>query len=252
MNFLTRCSSIDCSGVFQVKSQVALEKMRGRSSFGAIEPEILRCSDCGKCCSITDRLDAVLEHGYRRCFGRGKLTNDEIIDLKWRGVSLKPSTTDTANYDKWLMEVASVQCSVNLHDWKHRSSCFKSGGDHCRYKIPSLPVAETTVVPVCVRCLDINGSWSSAVTKVQINIKRRPSFVLFTECNMPFLAVINYNNCTRYVENQKVSMYLGAYVTKHCTENEKELVGLVRVLNAYMERTDIQQKNAESSVNNEV
>ena len=181
--------------------------MRRKSKFGAIEPEILCCRLCRKCYSLSDRLDSVLEHGYRRCFGREKLSNQEIIDLKWRGVSRKPCKTDKVNYDKWLLEVASVQCSVNLHDWKHRTSCFKQGGEQCRYNIPSLPVATTNVVPVCVRCTNSNGLLDSLVTSVQINIKRRPSFVLFTECSVPFLAVLNYNNCTKYVENQKVSMY---------------------------------------------
>lgn len=242
MEFLSRCSTTECDGSIQVRSQLSLEKMRLRARFGEEEPTILCCSKCQQTFSISNRLDCVLEYGHRRCFGRGKLSNEEVIDLKWRGFCSKPNMSVKIAYDRWLLEVASVQCSVNLHDWKHRTSCFKKGGDQCRYKIPSIPVADTIVVPVCMTCVDSKLLRSSIVTSVEISIKCRPSFVLFTECNILFLAVINYNNCTRYVENQKVSMYLGAYVTKLCTENEKELGELIRVLNAYMERTDVQQK----------
>lgn len=57
--------------------------------------------------------------------------------------------------------------------------------------------------------------------------------MFLTDCNLAVLAVLNCNNCTRYVLNQLISMYYGCYTTKHTKENEKTLVELIRALNAY-------------------
>ena len=63
------------------------------------------------------------------------------------------------------------------------------------------------------------------------------------------MAALNCNNCTRYVENQKVSLYYGAYDSKHSGENEKALAEVIRSLNSYEakiieQRRQIEEQNA--------
>jgi hypothetical protein len=50
---------------------------------------------------------------------------------------------------------------------------------------------------------------------------------------VPLLSVLNCNNCTRYVEDQKVGFYVGLYTTKHGTENEQIFANSMRALTAF-------------------
>ena len=130
-----------------------------------------------------------------------------------------------------------------MHDWKHRESCFKNGRKECRYKTPHLPVNETSVAPVFAVNLDpvtnepqVSDPLNDPIVNLNIDLKKRTPFVFLTDCNLYALAVFNCNNCTRYVENQKVSLYYGAYASKHSTENEKALAEMLRALTAYEEK----------------
>ena len=60
------------------------------------------------------------------------------------------------------------------------------------------------------------------------------------------LAVFNCNNCTRYVENQKVSLYYGAYASKLSTENEKALAEKFRALSGFEEKVENRRLIAEN------
>ena len=62
------------------------------------------------------------------------------------------------------------------------------------------------------------------------------------EFNEPIMAVLNCNNCTRYVEDQKVGFYLGLYTTKHGTENEKVLADTMRALSSYESKNQKKQQ----------
>ena len=66
--------------------------------------------------------------------------------------------------------------------------------------------------------------------------------MFMTDCNPTVLAVLGCNNCTRYVENQKVSLYYGAYASKYSTENGKALAELMRALNAHEEGRLLKQQ----------
>lgn len=57
--------------------------------------------------------------------------------------------------------------------------------------------------------------------------------MFLTDCNLAVLAVLNCNNCTRYVLKQLIIMYYGYFTTKHTKENEKAPVELIRALNTY-------------------
>lgn len=67
-------------------------------------------------------------------------------------------------------------------------------------------------------------------------MKKRPPFLRLTECNIPLLSVLPWNNCVRYVENQQVSMYMGAYVTKHCTESQESLSDTIAALERHYKK----------------
>lgn len=182
------------------------------------------------------------------------MSEEEIIDLKWTGLESKPATGNENDLDTWRLQLASIQVSVNLHDWRHRISCFKKTGDHCRYNLPDYPAQNTIVNPVYrdndrtgVDALHVEG-----VTGVAYSLRRRAPCGLFTECNIPLLSVLNYNNCTRYVRDQKVSMYIASYVTKHSTEKEKELSDLVHALKAYVTKVGLQQHVFDSVIDKQV
>ena len=59
------------------------------------------------------------------------------------------------------------------------------------------------------------------------------------------MSVINCNNCTKYVRDQKVSMYYGAYTTKHSTDCEKALAEALLAIEKHENRVRKQQEQAE-------
>jgi hypothetical protein len=67
----------------------------------------------------------------------------------WRGLPPEPQTNDALIHDRWLLQLAAIHVSVNMHDWKHRASCFKGGKAECRYRIPKPSIDSTaaTLLP---------------------------------------------------------------------------------------------------------
>ena len=219
--------------------------MRNRPVVPAVEASALKCDDCKSICSISETIDAALNRGFKRCFGRSKLTPEETQNLIWQRLPSKPRTGDLMALDQWLLHLSSIQVYVNMHDWRHRESCFKNQRSQCRYNTPHSPVEETSVTPVFAVNLDPvtnepqpSDKLQDPIVHLNINLKKRSPFVFLTDCNIYALAVFNCNNCTRYVENQKVSLYYGAYASKHSTENEKALAEMLRSLTAYEEKVE--------------
>lgn len=256
MAVLLHCENGNCSGEIDIKSRADLEGLRKRAPCGAEEPAVLHCTQCKATYTITSRLSAALDHGFKRCFGRQRLSDEEVVDIKWAGLPAKPNENDAMEYARWQLKFASVQLAVNLHDWKHRTSCFKKSNDRCRYHLPQGAVRVTSIIPVLSKNNQDPENSSDLTTDsvegVAIQLRRRPPFALMTECNLPFMWVLNYNNCTRYVSDQKVSMYLASYVTKHSTENEQELAEVLRLLHCYMEKIAAQEAIASQAIHNEV
>lgn len=153
---------------------------------------------------------------------------------------MRPPKGNIELEDGWLLLVSSVQVAVNLHDWKHRKSCFKNGRLVCRYNIPQTPSGKTCILPVYATAN--NEGSNKEILQVNVVIKKRSPFIYLTDSNPSVLAVLNCNNCTRYVEDQKVSLYYGAYTTKHNDENEKALAELMRTLAAYDSRISQQEE----------
>ena len=142
--------ALNCDQCFEkltLKSQALLEMARRKPENNEEESKLLACKKCRRTCTITDQLEKTMEEGFRRCFNRGRLSLKEVIDLKWIGLPKRPET-NTPEFQKWLLQVASVQIDVNLHDWRHRTSCFKKLDGNCRYKLPREPVEETMVNPI--------------------------------------------------------------------------------------------------------
>lgn len=77
---------------------------------------------------------------------------------------------------------------------------------------------------------------NDTIVHININLQKRTPFLSLTDCNIYALAVFNCNSCTRYVENRKVSLYYGAYASKHSTDNEKALAERLRALAGYEEK----------------
>ena len=139
----------ECYEHLALKSQALLEISRRKPANDQEESKLLSSLGCRRRFTITHKLDSVMEEGFQRLFGRGKLNQDEIIDLKWIGLPKRPATNGfSLEYQRWLLQVAAVQIDVNLHDWRHRSSCFKKRGGDCRYKLPREPVEDTMVKPI--------------------------------------------------------------------------------------------------------
>lgn len=224
---ITTCLSPNCGGLLHVSNMDILLKMRTRPGIEANEGSFLQCNTCKS--SITKCIEETLEKGFQRCFGRAKLTKNEVENLIWRGLDLKPKGCDEHLMDKWMLQLASIQLYVNLHDWKHHNSYFKNNRHQCRYKIPHLPCETTTVVPKYPVLLDADANVGTpcptnqkTITHLSIHVKKRCPFIFLTDCNTSILSVLNCKNCTAYVDNQKVNMYYGAYTSKYNSENEMD------------------------------
>lgn len=249
MKVATKCPDSSCDGQLELMSQEILLQLRKKSTGShSTEKHALRCPICDSTCSVTSRIDAALENGYQRCFGRQRLTDDEVRQLIWKGIPQKPVNGDEMERDRWLLNMSSIHVLVNMHDWKHRNSCFKSGRNSCRYKIPQVPINKTNVKPVLSSAGTSNVEGENInlllgktrqkedIIQLVIDIKKRPVFMFLTDCNPVVLSAFKCNNCVRYVQDQKVSLYYGAYASKHNSENEKALTELMRSLTVYEKR----------------
>ena len=254
MKVATSCPDSSCDGQLNLLSHDILLQMRKKTTDGhAKEKNSLKCSKCSITCSVTSRIEAALENGYQRCFGRHRLTDDEVRQLIWKRLPEKPVNGDVMELDRWLLNLSSIHMLVNMHDWKHRNSCFKSGGNSCRYKIPQVPISKTNAKPVYSNVENAtneeeNLNWLSPksiqkedIIQLVIDVKKRPVFMFLTDCNQVVLSAFNCNNCVRYVQDQKVSLYYGAYASKHNNENEKALTELMRSLTIYEKRQNARQ-----------
>ncbi len=235
-NLIGQCIKPNCNGILQlIDGEKTLEKMRKRVKIDAIEIPCLSCSVCGSSFTCSDVVSALLEHGYQRCYARPKLTNAEVENLIWTGLPKKPRNGNLLEIDQWLLNLASIEAAVNIHDWRHRASCFKNGRLSCRYCIPYTPHSTTEVIPIMSstsRNSDEEDT-NNVVEKLNIYLRRRAPFLFVPEFNESIMAVLNCNNCVRYVEDQKIGFYLGLYTTKHGTENEKSLAETMRSLTAH-------------------
>lgn len=146
---ITRCPILQCSGELLLSSYEKLFLLRKRPARNEdIEDNALKCSRCNLICSVSSRIDAALDHGYHRCFGRPRLNTVEVIDLIFKGLPARPKNKESNEYDCWLLNLSSIQVLVNVHDRKHRKSCFKSESSSCRYNTPHEPVTRTALIPI--------------------------------------------------------------------------------------------------------
>ncbi|KZR98263.1 Uncharacterized protein APZ42_006400, partial [Daphnia magna] len=207
---ITNCLDVNCAGQLQLDSKKVLFKMRHRPVVPASKASALKCDGCNNKYSITQTIDAALKRGFQCCFSRSKLTEEETINLVLQQLREKPPATDTLDLDCWLLHLSSIQLLVDMHDWKHRESCFKYGRDLCRYNNPHLPTNTTTVEPIFAVNLDPvtnelqpPDTLNDFIVHLNINLRKKTPFLFLTDCNIYALAVFHCNNCTRYVENQK-------------------------------------------------
>ena len=259
MEVATRCPLTGCKGQLVVlNNEIILDLRKKAKNNRTQELDALRCSKCSESCSVSSRIEAALEHGYQRCFGRKRLNEEEVRELIWKGLPPKPENCSAFENDRWLLNLSSVQVLVNMHDWKHRNSCFKSGRTSCRYKIPQVPIEETSALPIIAKTdstsednaynwLSPKASQTEDVTQLVIDVKKRPIFIFLTDCNQVVLSALTCNNCVRYVQDQKVSLYYGAYASKHNQENEKSLTELMRCLTVYEKRRIARMQNEDNN-----
>lgn len=86
------------------------------------------------------------------------------------------------------------------------------------------------------------------VMKLAFDIRRRIPFLNIAEANVSLQAVFACNNYVRYVEDQKVSLYLGAYVTKGSTENETATASLINAISRYDKKINsVESKNIQNN-----
>ena len=90
MNVALQCE--ECYENLELKSQALLEINRRKPAHDQEESKLLSSLGCRRRFTITHKLDRVMEEGFQRLFGRGKLNQDEVIDLKWIGLPKRPKT----------------------------------------------------------------------------------------------------------------------------------------------------------------
>jgi hypothetical protein len=110
-----------------------LKTMRSHPKKDADELQALQCSMCSIKSTCSDRIQIAFEHGYMRCHNKSIPNKQEILDLIWIGLWPKPQVEEPHQLDCWLLDLAIIHDLVNIHDWRHRASCFKSWQDKCRY-----------------------------------------------------------------------------------------------------------------------
>jgi hypothetical protein len=143
--------------------------------------------------------------------------------------------------DIWLLKCAAIQNAVNQHDWMHRASCFKNNRNICRYGIPQPPVKDTQIIPICDNESDTSDPSENLETKhlrpqLDILVRKRAPFILMTDFNPILMSVLNCNNCTKYVKDQKVSLYYGAYTAKRANDCNKALTEAIRGVTNYLNK----------------
>ncbi|EFX61644.1 hypothetical protein DAPPUDRAFT_121259 [Daphnia pulex] len=86
----------------------------------------------------------------------------------------------------------------------------------------------------------------SQIKELHIDVKKRAPFTFITDSNSTIMSVINCNNCTKYVRDQKVSMYYGVYTTKHSTDCEKALAEAMLAIKKHENKVRKQQQQADN------
>lgn len=259
MDFLLRCFKPGCVGRFHVKSHECLRRQRKKHHIGDTEVNSLECSVCSSVTSVSSQLEKMLDSGFNRCFSRSRLSEDEVTFLIWKGLPEEPHLVDSPlEHDRWLLQLASIHLAVNLHDWRHRSSCFKNGRNECRYKLPK---EESLDLIVClIRQIELSCDNPDSNSEVKpyihenpiqllVQIKKLCPFIFLTDCNRRILQMLRCNNCVRYVENQKLSMYCAGYMTKYSSENEKSTLEVLRCISNYIQK--INKREAAKVLSNE-
>lgn len=124
-----QCPTINCNNELVTISGDDFLSLRQESDRNAEEKPSLQCPGCQSLFTATERIDSALKKGFSRCFGTDPPSAEEIIALKWNSLSKPPehlngAPNDELDYDRWL-QLAVVQRKVNVHDYRHRRSCFK-------------------------------------------------------------------------------------------------------------------------------
>ena len=171
LELLLRCSFCPDEKL-EVLSATLLEKMRAPG--GQTESQILYCKKCKSKCTVTSKVEAVLEKGYNR-LRRKKPSDTGIDNLLWKTLKKRPLPTNKEELDLWILDFACIQMRVNFHDWRHRKSCFKSGRKVCRYGIPPIPSNATAANPVYLKDPSKTESTHCGPQKIvelQIDVKK--------------------------------------------------------------------------------
>ena len=249
MDYILNCTP--CKSPLEITSAEAIKEMR--KSGNKEEEKILRCRKCETTFTITERLEDALQQGYTR-LGKEKPTNELIDNLMWSSLRKKPVSEDKNELDHWMLDFACIQMRVNLHDWRHRKSCFKNDRKKCRYNIPPLPCPENYVTPVYEKDekegeeTNLSEKEHKEIIAIEIDVKKRAPFLFFTDCNLSIMSVLNCNNCTKYVKDQKVSLYYGAYTTKHSSDCEKALTEAVLAIEKYCKKLLEEEQRVQNAI----
>ncbi|KAK4006920.1 hypothetical protein OUZ56_012075 [Daphnia magna] len=162
---------------------------------------------------------SALQLGYVR-LGKHMPSDDDVDILIWRNLREKPLVNSRDEVDLWTLDLASIYLRVNQHYWRHRNNCFKNGRNSCSYSIPPVPTEVTQVQTV----YDKNDIGSGEIEVVLPDSRRISEVVIDTALSIfHIMSVLNCNNCVKYVKDQKVSMYYGAYSTKPSADCEQAL-----------------------------
>lgn len=221
------CCVPSCGGAMSVRRGV-LSGIRRKHRPSALEIPCLRCDRFNGTSTVSCQLESALEHGFQHCFSKNRPNSEQVTDIIWKSLAARPLSSCGTAHDCWLLELAAVHLSVNLHDWKHRGSCFKNGQNVCRYKLPKDECSECVVCMIrqsatCIEERIAQGLCDDSSLQLLITIKKGVPYLFLTDCNRSLLEVFNCNNCVCYVENQKISMYCGGYSSKYCNDNEKSV-----------------------------
>jgi hypothetical protein len=205
---MDRCLDANCEGSMEAVSNARLMELRKKGHGN--DPVVVKCSTCDKRYGSIE----VIKSALRASFGDQTcpLDSEDVLDaLKWKH-TMRPSGTDQEIY-VYNLNVAALAVTYNLHDPNHRSSCFKKSC-FCRYKAPHQPQKETKIQ------MDDTPVEDDVISFFIVTHRRRPAMVYMSSYNPELLEMFKCNTYVSYVNDHRLSFYLGCYQTKHYREDD--------------------------------
>ena len=148
--------------------------------------------------------------------------------------------------EKQSFEVAKAMYYLNIHYWKHFSSCFKYSKKRdlsrqtCRYRKPDWP-------KICNGILTLEIGNSGNILTLGYTTNQRNPYIYLSESVTRFMISFFANHCVKLVTDAKIGFYFTGYCTKAPKQNLKFALKLLNKCrnNVFDQKENIEEKTEE-------